>query len=166
MDAPRPWYRHRWPWLLMLGPAIVVVAGIATLGLAIRSDDGLVAEDYYKQGLAINTSIERGERAASLGLAATVDVGEDGYLRVRLESASADPVATPPSLRVVVAHPTRAGADVRAMVVRTPDGSYAGRVPPLERGRWQLYVESDAWRLQSVPIDGAARGIRLTAPGR
>ena len=23
-----PWYRHPWPWLLMLGPAIVVVAGM------------------------------------------------------------------------------------------------------------------------------------------
>ena len=25
-----PWYRQRWPWLLMLGPMVVVVAGIST----------------------------------------------------------------------------------------------------------------------------------------
>jgi hypothetical protein len=40
MTASTPWYRHRWPWLLMLGPAIVVIAGVATLALAIVTDDG------------------------------------------------------------------------------------------------------------------------------
>ena len=25
-----PWYRQRWPWLLMAGPAIVVVASMYT----------------------------------------------------------------------------------------------------------------------------------------
>ncbi|MEQ1516273.1 MAG: FixH family protein, partial [Usitatibacteraceae bacterium] len=39
---PEPWYRQRWPWLLMAGPAIVVVAGFVTLALAIQSSDGLV----------------------------------------------------------------------------------------------------------------------------
>jgi hypothetical protein len=38
-----PWYRHRWPWLIMSGPAIVVVAGIATMVIAIRTADPMVA---------------------------------------------------------------------------------------------------------------------------
>ena len=42
----KPWYRYRWPWLLMIGPAIVVVAGAVTTALAIRTTDGLVADDY------------------------------------------------------------------------------------------------------------------------
>ena len=33
-----PWYRHRWPWLLMLGPFVVVVAAAITLWLAVRSN--------------------------------------------------------------------------------------------------------------------------------
>jgi len=38
----------------MAGPAAVIVAGFFTMALAFRTEDGLVAEDYYKQGLAIN----------------------------------------------------------------------------------------------------------------
>jgi hypothetical protein len=155
MDA-QPWYRHRWPWLLIAGPALVVVAGAVTLWLAVRSDDGLVADDYYKRGLAINRQIERGERAAALGIAASVDLAGDGFVRVRLEGAAA-----PAALRVVVAHPTRSGEDARASLVRTPDGSYAGRMTPLARGRWQLIVETDEWRLPPVEINGPRDGIVL-----
>lgn len=39
-----PWYRHPWPWLLMLGPAVVVVAGITTLVIAIATADVLVSD--------------------------------------------------------------------------------------------------------------------------
>jgi hypothetical protein len=159
----RPWYRHSWPWLLMLGPALVVVAGGVTTWLAVRSDDGLVADDYYKRGLAINRQIERGERAAALGLTATVDLGTDGRARVRLASAAADGAARPPAVRVVIAHPTRSGEDSRATLVRTPDGSYAGKVPPPAPGRWRIHVETDEWRLPAVEIDGPRDGVALAA---
>jgi hypothetical protein len=160
----RPWYRHRWPWLLMLGPALVVVAGAVTTWLAVRSDDGLVADDYYRRGLAINRQIERGARAGALGLAATVDVAADGHVRVQLASTAADAATRPAAVRVVVAHPTRSGDDARATLVRTPDGSYAGRMAPLARGRWQLFVETDEWRLPAVEIDGPRSGVALAAP--
>ncbi len=41
-----PWYREPWPWLLMSGPATVIVAGIYTSVLAFSGTDGLVADDY------------------------------------------------------------------------------------------------------------------------
>ena len=52
-----PWYKERWTWLLMLMPATAIVAGFITLWLAITSFDGLVADDYYKQGLAVNQTL-------------------------------------------------------------------------------------------------------------
>ena len=52
-----PWYREPWPWLLMSGPATVIVAGIYTSVLAFSGTDGLVADDYYKQGLAMNKTL-------------------------------------------------------------------------------------------------------------
>jgi hypothetical protein len=33
---------------------IVIVAGAVTVWLAVVSNDGLVTDDYYKQGLAVN----------------------------------------------------------------------------------------------------------------
>lgn len=158
-----PWYRQRWPWLLMLGPAIVIVACAVTVWLAVRSDDGLVADDYYKRGLAINTQIERGALAAALDLRASVDLAAGGYVRVRLSSASADAAAQPATLRVVLAHPTRAVDDARATLARGADGSYAGRLPPIEPGRRQLIVETDAWRLPAVPVDGPVDALAVAA---
>ena len=76
-----PWYRHPWPWLLISGPAIVVVAGVVTAVIAHRSDDGMVVDDYYKRGLLVNKQIaEMPPAPAPIVVTATVDV--DGVLRV------------------------------------------------------------------------------------
>jgi hypothetical protein len=62
----KPWYREPWPWILMSGPAVVVVAGVATAWIAFATADSLVAEDYYKRGLTINDRLacERLENGA------------------------------------------------------------------------------------------------------
>ena len=62
-----PWYRQRWPWILMAGPAAVLVAGAITTWIAFSTSDGLVAQDYYKQGLAVNKVLAKEEAAARLG---------------------------------------------------------------------------------------------------
>jgi hypothetical protein len=163
---PQPWYRHRWPWLLIAGPGIVVVAGFVTLWLAIASDDGLVADDYYKRGLAINRVLERTERAAALGLSATVDVDADGAARVALVAQSRDAAATPTALKLVITHPTRAGQDRRADLVRGPEGVYVGRVAPMAPGRWLVSVETDDWRIPVAEAAPDVRNVRLTAAGK
>ncbi|MDB5935308.1 MAG: cytochrome oxidase assembly protein, partial [Massilia sp.] len=37
-----PWYTHRWPWLIMLGPAVVIVGGSFATYLAITRPDAMV----------------------------------------------------------------------------------------------------------------------------
>ena len=59
MSRAQPWYREPWPWILMSGPAAVIVAGAVTTWMAFASADGLVADDYYKRGLAINAVLKR-----------------------------------------------------------------------------------------------------------
>ena len=39
-----PWYREPWPWILMAGPAIVVVAGAFTMTLAFTTADEIVSD--------------------------------------------------------------------------------------------------------------------------
>ncbi|MFZ1910379.1 MAG: FixH family protein, partial [Burkholderiales bacterium] len=81
-EKGKPWYREPWPWLLIAGPAAVVVASFYTLYLAIVSADGLVDGDYYKDGLAINRVLAREDAAERLDMAARIDP-EGGRLRVR-----------------------------------------------------------------------------------
>ena len=61
---PPPWYRQAWPWFLIAFPAIAVIAGAVTLWLAVSTSDGLVVDDYYKQGLAVQQTMARSQRAA------------------------------------------------------------------------------------------------------
>jgi uncharacterized protein len=158
-----PWFRQRWPWLLIAGPAIVVVAGTYTGWLALSTDDGLVADDYYKRGLTINKRLERVDRAAALQLSARLDVAADGGVRVAMASPSLDAQAMPAVVRLAITHPTRAGLDRSAELLRGPDGIYAGRVEPVPPGRWLVIVETDAWRLPLVEVAGELRDVRLGA---
>jgi hypothetical protein len=163
--TPRPWYRHRWPWLLMLGPAIVVVAGVVTTWLAVVSDDGLVADDYYKRGLAINRTLEREQRAQALGLSAVVDIDVDGIAKVTLSASTRDLAAAPAAVRLHLVHPTRGGLDRQVELLRGADGRYTGRLADVPPGRWRVGVETGDWRLPAVEVDGALRGVRLEPSG-
>jgi uncharacterized protein len=159
--APNPWYRQPWPWLLMAGPAIVVVAGFVTLGLAIQSADGLVADDYYKQGKAINMTLTRDARAQALGYRARLDLTADG--RLALSFVAAAPAMN--TLRLLLHHPTRAGFDREILLARTADGSYTAAMPRIDVSRWHMTLEDDSrtWRLTG---DAAAGERRVELGGK
>ena len=57
-----PWWRFGHVWLLVAGPATVVVAGVATMVIAMKVQDPVVAQDYYRRGIEINKQLAR-ERA-------------------------------------------------------------------------------------------------------
>lgn len=149
MNAPqivKPWYREPWPWLLMLGPFVVVVAAIYTAWLAVSTSDGLVANDYYKQGLSVNKTIASSERATALGLAVSLRVVEGG-LALRL-TARDKGFVPPPTLVVTLSHPTRAGLDQSKVFARVGD-VYAGKLRLPASGHWLVLIEDEpkSWRL-------------------
>lgn len=137
-----PWYRNRWPWLLMLGPGLVVIAGALTTWIAVATADGLVVDDYYKQGLAVNRVLAREDEARRLGIAAEVRIG-GGEIAVRLAGQH------PQALFVRLAHATRAGLDQRLRLAPGPDGAYRAALAPLAPGRWQIVIEDPrgTWRI-------------------
>jgi hypothetical protein len=53
----QPWWQYGHVWLIIAGPAAVIVAGFITLAIAIRMPDPVVAEDYYRRGLNINKTL-------------------------------------------------------------------------------------------------------------
>ncbi|MDB4906876.1 MAG: hypothetical protein JWO05_1660 [Gemmatimonadetes bacterium] len=52
-----PWWRYGHVWLVISGPAIVVVAGLVTAWIAVRNADPVLAEDYYRRGIEINKTL-------------------------------------------------------------------------------------------------------------
>lgn len=142
MQAAHPWYRHRWPWILMSGPAIVIVAGVITTWIAFATSDGLVADDYYKRGLGINAVLKREEAAVRLGIDARLERA-GGQVGVQLRGAA------PPVLFLSLVHATRAGNDVRLRMERAADGGYRAALPPLAAGHWRAVLDDPRgeWRV-------------------
>jgi hypothetical protein len=152
----QPWYREPWPWILMAGPAAVVVAGFYTLALAIKSDDGLVADDYYKRGLAINRTLARSERARQLALEATVSISGN-RVRVVLRGHA----APPRTLRLAFIHPTRAGHDQTLTVPAAGPGIYEGEFTPFGAEPRRVRLEDDhaSWRLSGTLSPGQKSAV-------
>jgi hypothetical protein len=157
--ASPPWYRQRWPWLLIAGPAIVVVAGFFTLYLAISTDDGVISDDYYTRGLLINKELLRSQRAEAMGLSAVLHVAPSGA--VRLELAAGVDVAFPDAVTLKLVHPTRSGQDRAVALTHGPGNVYVGDLGASPAGRWLVSVETPQWRLPAAEITGGLASVTL-----
>lgn len=148
---PRPWYREPMVWLVIAIPALTVVGGLTTVVIAHRRSDAIVADEYRKEGLAINRDPTRDRAARRLGVSATVAL-EAGTLRVRLEPGMAPP---PSQLVVLLSHATRAEQDRLVTLKAAADGAYAAALAPLPPGHWYLEVSPTdrAWRLTGEFVD-------------
>jgi hypothetical protein len=156
-----PWYTHRWPWLLMLGPLLAIVAGSFSAYLAISRPDALVAGDYYKKGKAINQDLRR-ERAAlvlGMGLELGFEAGE-GRLKGRVSGQAG---SGPLVLRLV--HATQPEKDLVLRVTPLADGTFALPLPALERTRWHVLMENQGgtWSLGGAWNWPAERSVRIGA---
>ncbi len=142
----KPWYREPWPWLLMSGPAIVVVAGIFTAYLAVRTHDGLVVDDYYKQGLTVNKDLSRDTTAKMAGYRA------EGIIDASLARVTLTVTGLPPNLQDLTLKLSRAtvsGYDRRIQLQRSNQNIFIGALAPLQAGKWYVTLEDEArtWRL-------------------
>ena len=142
---PEPWYRHRWPWLLMAGPVTVLIAGAITMWISFSGADALVVDDYYKQGKAINQDLRRDRVAASMGLSLTLRFdAATGTLLGRARGMN-----NPSALSLSLIHPTMPAKDLRLVAVPDGQGHFSIALPLLERALWQVQLEDSArtWRL-------------------
>lgn len=139
-----PWYREPWPWIVMAIPGTSVLLGIALVLIAVNNQDGLVAEDYYKRGLAINRVLERERHAAEMGLSAQVLFG-DRQVRVFLEGEQTGTSG----LKLRLVHPTRADKDVAVALTPIAAGWYEGALDRPYETRWQVQLDDaeHKWRL-------------------
>ncbi|UCC56924.1 MAG: FixH family protein [Gammaproteobacteria bacterium] len=162
-----PWYRHPWVWLLIALPLSAVIGGIITIYLAVTTSDGLVVDDYYRHGKAINRVLARDRAAAEHGLEAriTLDVANN---EVTVQLRSLDMVL-PEALTLAFLHPTTKGHDQQVRLTRTGADRYSGRFDDLRRGDWYVQLAADDWRLSGrirIPLESPAVLLPHDSPGR
>lgn len=161
--AVQPWYRHRWPWFIMLGPAAVMLATAVTVWFALRTPDAMVVDDYYKQGKAINQDLRRDRVATGMRMAfrGRYDA-RSGRLEGRLESFGR-PMRMP--FRIMLAHPTQPAKDLVLEARPGADGAIAISLPALEMTHWQVVVEGAGreWRLARGWSPATTDGLEIVA---
>lgn len=153
LQASKPWFKEPWPWLLAIMPLTAVIASGFTVWFAITSNDGLVVDDYYKQGKAINQTKERDRQAQLLGIRAQL-LPSGADLQMHLEGRMPTP---PGQLTLQIMHPTRTGDD-HDVQLNWDGSSYSGKLPQLSGAHYkvQLTPEFGDWRLTGTWPTGSA----------
>lgn len=142
----KPWFKTPYVWMLIAIPLSAVVMGIAMITIAVKTDDGLVKDDYYKHGKQINRVLERDKAAAAHGLSAKIVVDyTTGTMTTEL-SANPGYVMTD-QITVELLHATRAGHDQVITLQRTPQGNYFSPLPPMAKGHWLVQLSANDWRI-------------------
>ncbi|WP_035051558.1 FixH family protein [Andreprevotia chitinilytica] len=154
-----PWYKMFWPWFLMALPAVAVVASLYTFYIAVRTSDGLVDDDYYRDGQAINQELGRDKAATAMGISAQVILSEDGRnIRVLLNKAADG------TLQLDLLHPTMAGQDSHLKLQSEGPMLYSGQlVKPLSPTHWDVELGDTAnhWRLRGQWQVGNGEPLQL-----
>jgi hypothetical protein len=146
----KPWFKQFYPWFLIALPLSVVIASIFTIRLAARHADDLVAEDYYKDGLAINRVIDQQRLAAQLNLSADASYdAKKGQVYLNLKGNFNDHQH---NLRLSLVHATIAKLDTSVILRATNGNTFKGTLTRPNNGKWHLILEPEnkTWRLDSV----------------
>ena len=141
-----PWYRVPFVWLVVVLPLTAVVASFISLALAVRSDTGLVEDDYYKRGMEINRVLDRDRAAAAEGLESRL-VLDDAHHELRLSLSAHTHESLPQNVELKLMHATRAGFDKTLILPRQADGSYRAPLPDFVPGHWDVQLSAQNWRL-------------------
>ncbi len=157
MKDTQPWYKQWMVWMVIAPPLTAVIAGIITINIAIESDDGLVVDDYYKEGLGINQSLQRDQLARDLNLKATVFI-DNLSLKLRFEKPIKDQV-----LMLHFIHPTQSQRDIEVAVQRFTEDAYQAALPKMLNGNWNVLLEPEdkSWRISGRIDTSAANSVSL-----
>lgn len=142
----KPWYRQRWLWFILSIPICSVILSSIMVFVAVKGKDSLVSDNYYKDGMEINQTIEQDIRARELGLRPLVTVTEDGMALLKFES---DALSQQPFVTMNIIHPTLSERDISVKLLPT-EKAYIGDIPNGLSGRHYLdvYAYDRSWRIR------------------
>ncbi|WP_027967720.1 FixH family protein [Halomonas halocynthiae] len=161
----RPWYKEFWPWFLISLLAASVMFSLTFLFFSIRYYDGSIAEDYYKDGLAINSQLAKQKHAQSLGLQASLLADpQTGDIVIDLAGER-----RPDQLVLDLIFPTDDDRDQTLVLEHVREGRYITSIDAPLRYRWYLHLQPETgndseWRLTGEATFPTSDTISLT-PG-
>jgi len=164
----KPWYSFPLVWMMIAIPFSAVIMGVIMIWLAVDTDDGLVADDYYKRGLEINRVIKRDKKAAELGLSAIIEFDNSTrIIRIVFDKGLLE--TYPKSLPLHLQHATRENSDVTVWLDHGINDQYIGHVKQaITEGVWYFEISGkggadEGWKLNARNHVHAHNIIELTS---
>jgi len=153
LQKQSPWYRQFWPWFLIALPLCVVIAGFNMLYIALKYPHSMVDDQYYKEGLAINQSLDQDRRAAQLNLSAEIvfrplNDSDNAQLEVSLSGLE----SYPEELTLLLLHPGSQSLDQSLALKQLTAGRYSAQLTRQYQHRYYLRLQptDKSWRLNGV----------------
>lgn len=166
------WYKEPWPWILMSGPVLVVIAAFVTLYIAQASNSDLVSDDYYRDGKHIDLDLKRDREAVSRNIHAQVLISPDSSAAKVFVSGNFD---TSAPLKLTFLHPAKKVYDQTVELNNAglpPSGDkteFTARFEPLHNAKhWYVRLEDggNIWRVEDKWIVSQGHAVELKPLGR
>ncbi len=154
-----PWYKQFWLWFILTPLALLVMASFYLLFLAIVTSDGVIVDNYYKDGRGYVLRTEEDEFARNAQLDALLSIQGD-KITVKLTGELAP---MPEELTLYISHPTSQNFDITRTLTHRGLGQYTGDINSEVTGRRILQLQpvdsEQHWRLHfdgevSTNVDG------------
>ena len=144
----KPWYKQGWPWAIISIPILTVIAGVTTYFIAANQPHSMVKDDYFKEGMAINRSIEKQNKAISLNIVGNIFLDKESDL-LKLQVTSNTKLSS--KLEILFSHPTQDSNDRLVKLESISGNEYIGQLPELSPAHWYIRLNDaeNTWIVKS-----------------
>lgn len=144
----KAWYKQFWPWFLIIVPLSSMVLSFNMLRLAFDTEDSLVEDDYYKEGRAINLSLNKLEEAKRRNISTSILFTASG-VEVTINSGQLEDGA---ALTLDFFHATQSNKDFSVMLLKDASGRYRADIEQDVQGKWRvsLHPHDQSWKIQQT----------------
>lgn len=149
-QAKKPWFKQPWLWFVLSVPIASVILSSIMVTVAVVGRDTLVSDNYYKDGMGINQTIEQDNMADDLGLKPTLEIVDQAII-IELVGDKYHPTLQQQAfLTLKILHPTVGDQDQVIKLLPTPSGQFVGDLTsPVDGRRYvDLYAFDESWRIR------------------
>jgi hypothetical protein len=140
-------------WIMVLLPALTVVAGLTTLGIALREADPPLPEAYHWEGEHLDRDFAQQRVAAAHGIQVTLEThAADGVCTAQVIAAPDDVDA----LTLLFSNAADPGLDRVVRLQRVAAGEYRGACAPIPSGRWRVALQAGQWSIRTQLVGSVA----------
>jgi len=145
ISSNKPWYKEPWLWFVLSVPIASVILSSIMVSVAVIGQDSLVSDNYYKDGMGINQTIEQDRLAVQLNIVPIITIQD----KTAIISIKSDKMPTQAFLTLKLVHPTTSDKDITIRLLPTENG-FIGDLPNVVEGRryLDLYGFDDSWRIR------------------